>query len=50
MGAHPGDIYTGGGHFGSLFYHVDTGAGEHHFGILPLAYWPHAGLAWLKGL
>ena len=24
---------------GSLFYHKETGAGKHCFGVLPLAYW-----------
>ena len=36
----PGDIHTGGSHSGSLFYHVDTGAGKGYFGILHLAYEP----------
>ena len=39
-GVHPGDIDTGlmSAIFRSLFYHEDTAAGNHHFGILPLAY------------
>ena len=36
-GAHPGDIDRGTAIFGS-FYHVDSGAGKYHFGILSLAY------------
>ena len=33
----PGDIDTGGSHLGNSFYHEDTGAAKHHFGVLPLA-------------
>ena len=32
---HPGDIDNSGSHLRRLFYHVDTGAGKHHFGIPP---------------
>ena len=31
--AYPGDIDTGGSYLGSLFCHVDTGAGKGHFDI-----------------
>ena len=37
-GAHPGDIGAE-ALWRSLFFHVDTGDGKCHFGLLPLAYW-----------
>lgn len=42
IGVHPVDRDAGIKFGGELVYHMNIGAGKHHFVILPLAYQPRA--------